>query len=131
MATRRVLAVILIVLASLPSIAAADRSSFAFPEATLTMSSASWERSTRIEVSEVPGFRGSITKQWGTPRDPARRQSELMSWQFVGRSDHGDVYVFTFLGAGRSRDIVPVVFDGNAPVVIERHNVRIEISIPR
>jgi len=121
----------LIGIASLASGATSDRTSFAFPAARLTMSSANWERAMRTEVSAAPQFRGSVTKELATPGDQIRLQIELISWQFVGRSDYGDVYVFAFSGRGQGKDIVSVVFDGNTPVVVEKRNVRVEISMPR
>lgn len=131
MAPRLFLMVYLIGIASLASGAGSDRTSFAFPAARLTMSSAHWEGSSSTEVSTAPHFRGGVTKELGMPRDQIQLQIELISWQFVGRSDYGDVYVFAFRGPGQEQDIVSVVFNGTTPVVIEKRNVRIEISMPR
>ncbi len=129
MATGRVFLIALICLANMPVVAASDRALFAFPAATLTISSVSWERPFKTEVSKAPSFRGSVTKEWGTPRDQVRPKIEPMSWQFVGRSDHGDIYVFAFRRLGLGKEIVSVVFDGTTPVVIERQSFRIEISL--
>jgi hypothetical protein len=109
--------------------AASGSDSFAFPTAILKISSPSWQRSAEIEVSKAPNGRGSVTKIAGSPQSPVPTRSEPMSWQFVGKSNYGDVYVFAFQKADGGKEIVSAVFDGASPVIFERRNLKVEISV--
>jgi len=114
-----------------PGLLAADSRSFAFPSAVLRIFNDSWEKSFEIEVAKAPDSRGSVVKEFGNPTDDSRVRREPLVWQFVGRSDFGDVYVVVFEKKNGGKDIVPVVFDGTVPAVVERGSMRLEISLPR
>jgi hypothetical protein len=94
-----------------------------FAGAYIKVTGPTWENS--AEVSKVPEFRRHITREMLGHKGAAH----IASWQFVGRSDVGDVYVFVFTLPDNRRDIVPVVFTGS-PTIVERGAIRIELSIP-
>jgi hypothetical protein len=108
---------------------AADVASFGFPSAVLKISSSTWKRPSEVEVVKAPDYRGDVVKKLGGPSGDRVRQ-ELLAWQFVGQSEFGDIYVVAFAKKGGGKEVVPIVFDGKSPAVVERGDMRVEISLP-
>ncbi len=50
-----------------------------------------------------------------------------MSWEFITRSDYGDIYVITF-SAGETKEAIALLFDGAKRAEVSRHGLKVSLS---
>lgn len=62
-------------------------------------------------------FRGGVTTA----------EKVTMSWEFITKSDYGDIYMITF-SSGGTKEVIPLLFDGVKRAGVSRHGLTVSLS---
>jgi|SRR3989338_1093035 len=54
-----------------------------------------------------------------------------VKYQFMGKCEHGDVYVFTITEEKRIPKVIPFVFDGKRTIIDKRGGLEVIIQVPK
>jgi len=100
-------------------------SDFMYPQATLVVESGSSKEILSIaRYSFIPSNGSSCVQHAG---GISFDTGAAVTWELVGKTDHGDVYLFMLQRPGMKEEVTPILFKGVAQELAQFADLRVEL----